>query len=252
MKILTVNDDGVHAEGNIFLREKLAEKNEVLTVAPHQERSSCGHAITLGEPVRLNQLDDKTYSCTGYPADCVLVALGNFYADQRPDLVISGINIGANLGQDRFYSGTIAAAREASFRDIPSIAVSLVLNSNDHIKHFETAAHYVSELVAKGIHKYIPKMCVLNINVPNVSVNHVKGSCLTTTGYQKYSEEIIKRTDGRGRTYFWVGGTYDGHEDIPGSDCNAVSDGYIAVTLQELSGRDVDLTNVLEEIKAII
>ena len=252
MRILTVNDDGVQAQGNIFLREKLAENSNVLTVAPHQERSSCGHAITLGEPVRVNKVNENTYSCTGFPADCVLVALGNFYQQEKPDLVVSGINIGANLGQDRFYSGTIAAAREAAFRGLPSIAISLVLNSNDHMNHFETAANYVSKLVERGVHKLIPPMTVLNINVPNMSENHLKGSVITTTGYQKYSEEIIKRTDGRGRSYFWVGGTYEGHEDIPGSDCNAVSDGYIAVGLQELSGRSLDLTKNLEELKTII
>lgn len=252
MKILTSNDDGVSAQGNIFLREKLAQSYEVLTVAPNQERSSCGHAITLGEPIRLNDVDENVFSCTGFPADCVLVALGNFYKDQRPDLMVSGINIGANLGQDRFYSGTIAAAREASFRSIPSIAVSLVLNQNDHLKHFETAAHFVNELVAKGIHKYIPPMTLLNINVPNISVNQVKGMKITTTGYQKYSEEIIKRTDGRGRTYFWVGGTYEGHEDIPGSDCNAVSEGYVALTLQELTGRVADIENCEKEIASLL
>lgn len=252
MRILTSNDDGVSAQGNIFLREKLAQSHDVLTVAPNQERSSCGHAITLGEPVRLNKVDETTYSCSGFPADCVLVGLGNFYQDQRPDLMVSGINIGANLGQDRFYSGTIAAAREATFRGIPSIAISLVLNSNDHLKHFETAAHYVNELIDKGIQKLIPPMCLLNINVPNISIKQVKGLKLTTTGYQKYSEEIIKRTDGRGRTYFWVGGTYEGHEDIPGSDCNAVSEGYIALTIQELSGRVNNIDSIETEINSLL
>lgn len=252
MKILTSNDDGVNASGNVFLREKLGESFDVLTVAPNQERSSCGHAITLGEPVRVSKLKENLYSCSGYPADCVLVALGNFYKGNKPDLVVSGINIGANLGQDRFYSGTIAAAREASFREVPSIAISLVLNSNDHIQHFEVAANYVHHLVSNDIHKIIPEMSVLNINVPNLSNDKIKGYKLTTTGYQKYSEEIIERTDGRGKTYFWVGGTYEGHKDIPGSDCNAVAEGYISLNLQDLDGKEIIDKNILSNLKEII
>jgi len=252
MRILTSNDDGVEASGNIFLREKLAIDHEVITVAPNQERSSCGHAITLGEPVRMNKLKDNVYSCSGFPADCVLIGLGSFYEDQKPELVVSGINIGANLGQDRFYSGTIAAAREASFRGVKSIAVSLVINHHKDIAHFETAANYVSKLISNGVSEYIPPMSVLNINVPNLKAEEIKGYELTTTGYQKYSEEIIKRTDGRGKSYYWVGGTYQGHEDIIGSDCNAVFEGRIAVTLQDLSGRDIIENSVLEKLKTII
>jgi 5'-nucleotidase len=140
----------------------------------------------------------------------VLVALGHFYEEERPDIVVSGINIGANLGQDRFYSGTIAAAREAAFRGLPAIAVSLVLHRPKDMMHFETAANYVAGLIKKGIAEFIPPLTLLNINVPNLPPEEIKGASLTTTGYQKYSEEIIKRTDGRGKSYFWVGGTYQG------------------------------------------
>ena len=252
MRILTSNDDGVHANGNVFLRETLAQKNKVLTVAPNQERSSCGHGITLGDPVRIHKLEDNVYSCTGYPADCVLVAVGHFYQEQKPDLVVSGINIGANLGQDRYYSGTIAAAREGAFRGIPAIAISLVLHRPKDMQHFETAANYVSELIEKRITELIPPMTLLNINVPNLPPEEIKGVELTSTGYQKYSEEIIKRSDGRGKSYFWVGGTYQGYEDIPGSDCNAVYEGKIAVTLQDLSGRDELNSEAREKIKSLL
>ena len=252
MKILTSNDDGVRAKGNIILRETLAKENEVVTIAPNRERSSCGHGITLGEPIRLNQLEENIYSCSGFPADCVLVGLGHLLKDSGPELVVSGINVGANLGQDRFYSGTVAAAREAAFRGVPAIAASLVIKNFKDEQHFDVAANYINKLVSNGIHKHIPEMSVLNINVPNLPQNLIKGVRISTSGYQIYSEEVVERQDIRGKAYYWVGGIYKGHQDIPGSDCNNVADGYISVQLQNLWGRDIEVSDIIDGLKSCV
>jgi len=234
MKILISNDDGATAQGIKFLNTELLKKHETIVVAPSKDRSGCSHGITLGEPIRVNKISANVYDCTGYPADCVLIGLGKFYKDQKPDLLVSGINHGANLGQDRFYSGTIAAAREAAFRGIPSIAISLVTKSIKDLEHFEVAANFITKLIDLGIKDLIPQFSVLNINVPNLPAEEITGVEYATSGFQLYSEEIIEREDGRGRKYYWVGGTYQGHSDIEGSDCNTTSSGKISIDLQSL------------------
>lgn len=240
MKILLSNDDGFHALGINTLFDTLEQSHSVTMVAPNQERSSCGHGITLGEPIRIIQHHERVFACSGYPADCVLIGLGHLFSDQKPEVIVSGINHGANLGQDRFYSGTMAAAREAAFRGIPSIAVSLVTKSGDNDEHFKPVANFVKKCLDAGIVKYIPAMCMININAPNIPEENISGIKLTKVGFQKYSEEVVERVDTRGRNYYWVGGTYEGHENIPGSDCNAVSEGFISVNLQSLT--EVDQT----------
>jgi 5'-nucleotidase len=240
MKILVSNDDGYHALGVNTLFEELDISHDVIMVAPHQERSSCGHGITLGEPIRIVQHHERVYACSGFPADCILVGIGHLYPEQKPDLIISGINHGANLGQDRYYSGTMAAAREGSFRGVPSIAVSLVTASGDEDEHFTTAAKFVKKLVDAGVKDYIPEYHLLNINVPNLSEEKIAGVKLTEVGFQLYSEEVIERVDTRGRNYYWVGGTFKGHQSIAGSDCNAVAGGFISVNLQSLMAQAVE------------
>lgn len=236
MKILISNDDGVHADGINYLMKALSRKHDVIMVAPERERSSCGHGLTLGEPVRVREVEDRIYSCSGTPADCILFALDIHYKDKRPDLIISGINHGANLGQDRFYSGTVAAAREGVFRGVPSIATSLAFKNKHETKHFEDAANYLAKLVDKNIQECIPFMHLLNINIPNIPAEEIVTTVITTPGYQIYSEEVIERTDHRGESYYWLGGTYQGHKDIPDSDCNAVAAKKISVTLEDLTG----------------
>ncbi len=249
MKVLISNDDGIGASGIQFLKEELEKTHHVTTIAPNTERSSCGHGITLGEPLRVKQISPNTYSCTGYPADCILIGLGHILKDDRPDIVVSGINHGANLGQDRFYSGTIAAAREATFRNIPAIAVSLVTINPKDIKHFDVASEFIARLLALNIHDIIPSMALINVNVPNLPWSKISGVKYTTPGIQKYTEEVIERVDGRGGQYYWVGGTYEGYEDIDGSDCVEVGNGYITVDLQDLSGKEIDDKKTIEVFK---
>lgn len=237
MKILISNDDGVRAQGINVLSEELKNGNETIIIAPNKERSSCGHGITLGEPIRVNELENGVFECSGFPADCVLVGIGQILKDSKPDLIVSGINHGANLGQDRFYSGTIAAAREGAFRGIPSIAVSLVTKGIKDIEHFEVAAKFVKKLIDAGIDKLIPEMCVLNINVPNVPPEEIAGIKTTFAGFQEYSEEVIERIDTRGKKYYWVGGTFRGHKELDGSDGTAVDKNFISLNLQDLGGK---------------
>ncbi len=248
MKILISNDDGVNAIGIDFLNNELKKSHETLIIAPHKERSSCGHGISLGEPLRVKKIKENIYQCSGYPADCILVGVGHLCKQDKPDLVVSGINHGANLGQDRYYSGTIAAAREAAFRGIPSIAVSLVTQNIKDVEHFEVAAKFVKRLVDKNIHQIIPAQSLLNINVPNVSEEKIAGAMITFAGFQEYSEEVVQRNDTRGEKYYWVGGTYSGHKDIEGSDGNAVSQNYISINLQDLSGKTITNLKPLESL----
>lgn len=249
MNILISNDDGIDAAGIEFLKRALEKKHNVTVIAPDKERSSCGHGLTLGEPIRVKKRNENSYACSGFPADCILIGLGHILKDNRPDLVISGINHGANLGQDRYYSGTIAAAREATFRGVPAIAVSLVTKTWKDVEHFDVAAEYVCKLVDQGIHEMIPEMSLLNVNVPNVEMADIAGVKYTLPGYQNYSEEVIERVDGRGKTYFWVGGTYKGWEDIENTDCKAVSQKYVSVNLQCLQGKEVQNVQQLEALK---
>jgi 5'-nucleotidase len=245
MKVLLTNDDGYQALGINTLYQFFPEAT---IIAPDQERSSCGHGISLATPIRLTQQHEKVFSCSGLPADCVLIGVGHL---AKPELVISGINHGANLGQDRYYSGTMAAAREAAFRGIPSISVSLVTKPDDREQYFETAARFVRRLVDKGISDFIPPMHLLNINVPNRTEESIAGVKLTKVGFQRYSEEVIERVDARGKNYYWIGGNYQGHQDISGSDCNAVADGFISLDLQALNQaeqRQDDLSDFLDSL----
>jgi 5'-nucleotidase len=174
----------------------------------------------------------------------------------RPDVVISGINRGANLGQDLYYSGTVAAAREATFHHVPAISVSLVFNSalEDHL--YKTAAKVIRMCLEEGVHQHIPAMTLLNINVPNVELSKIKGFKLTEIGFRCYTEEIHARIDVRNRDYFWIAGLYEGFAENPESDCQAVHDGYVSITPHALVDRASkeysELLGAIERLNATI
>lgn len=245
MNILISNDDGYLAKGINSLNESLMSIAQTTIIAPDKERSSCGHGISLGEPVRLKKIEENIFACSGLPADCILVGIGSMFKDDKPDLVVSGINHGANLGQDRYYSGTIAAAREAAFRGIRSISVSLVNNNYKEVEFFASAASFVKECIHNNIYKKIPEMCVLNINYPNVAMENIAGIKFTFAGFQNYTEEIIQRVDSRGKEYYWIGGTHTGFTSVKGSDCNAISENFITLDLQNYSWKELE-TSVLD------
>lgn len=244
LNILISNDDGVYAPGINILFEVLSEIANVVMVAPLEERSTTGHTLTLDHPLRLVEIKDRVYGCSGYPADCALMGIGSVLKNTNIDLFISGINRGANLGQDIYYSGTVAAAREATFHNIPSIAVSSAMDfmSNHPPKdeYFYTAARFIKKLVLANVHKKIEPMTLLNVNVPDILEEQIKGVEVTTLGFRRYSESIQKRSDFRNREYYWIGGNYQGHDESKGSDCSVVDAEKISLSSLNLLEKSAD------------
>ncbi len=228
--ILVSNDDGVDAAGNIALREALSAIADVITVAPKAEQSAKSHALTLHHPLRHYRIAENVHAIDGTPADCVYVAL--FRKDllpRKPDLVVSGINHGANLGCDVYYSGTVAAAREAALRGVPSIAFSMV----GGVKPLEAAAECAAAITAQYLEalKSLPKgqTSLLNVNFPPAAP--FAGIVSTVIGARLYDEGVAVRDDPRGREYYWIGGPGGvRHDFVEGSDTAAVDDGFVSVT----------------------
>ncbi len=251
MKILLVNDDGVDADGIRQLQNDLKDLAEITVVAPHVQRSSTGHAINLDSPIQIKKLADRTFSCDGYPADCALWALAHLLKNDPPDLVISGINDGGNLGQDVFYSGTVAGAREATFHGYPSIAISVTSefgNTGNEEKYacFRTAAQIMRELIVGDLHRKLPQLACLNVNVPNVAIDKIKGVCYTVPGFRNYSKEVASYDGPRGKSYYWPAGKLQGFKDLDESvlsDCAAIEDNCVSISvlgLESLSQSCVD------------
>jgi len=252
MRILLANDDGVHAPGIRSLYKELSPSFETFVIAPLEERSTTGHSLSLDKPLRLEKLEHNIYGCSGFPGDCVLMGLGHVLKDQRPDVVVSGINRGANLGQDLYYSGTLAAAREAVFHNVPAIGVSLVFNSVLEDHRYDVAATFIKWCLEAELYKKCPPMTLININVPNIPLDEIKGCKLTEIGFRRYSEEIHARMDARDREYFWIAGIYQGFTENPKSDSQAVKDGYIAITPHALiDGCDKNYSELSECIERL-
>ncbi len=239
MNILLVNDDGVYAPGILNLFHHLKNEHRVVILAPQTERSATGHTMTLDHPLRLAIVDQDIYSLSGFPADCTLLGLTHLQKDLdiKFDLVISGINRGANLGQDIFYSGTVAAAREASFRGVKSIAVSSCMDfhsSKNNENYYDSASILIKKILQLDVHTLIPDFSVMNVNVPWCSVNEINGAKLCKLGFRNYSEEVLLRQDFRGRDYFWIGGAYLGHQNQEGTDCQAIDEKYASISILKL------------------
>lgn len=223
--LLVSNDDGVDAPGNIALREALATFADVYTVAPQTEQSAKSHSITLHHPLRFHEVEPRVWAVDGTPADCVYVAF--FLKDllpRAPDLVVSGINHGPNLGNDVHYSGTVAAAREGALRGVPSIALSSC--SSD----MEGAAQYAKRFCKQLLRATRPtgQAVLLNVNFPPVPP---KGVRATRLGFRLYADEVEMRDDPRGRHYLWIGGPGGAtNEPVQGADTEALDEGYISVT----------------------
>ncbi len=235
MKVLLANDDGVNAPGIRTLYKQLNGKFKTTVVAPLEERSTTGHSLSLDKPLRLEKLEDNIYGCSGFPADCALMGLGHVMKNDRPDVLVSGINRGANLGQDLYYSGTIGAAREATFHGVQGIAVSLVLENLQTTHHYESASQVIEWLLEYGAHKALPPLTVLNINVPNLPLNEIRGAAFGNVGFRHYSEEIHERKDSRDRSYYWIAGIYKGHQGHSSpTDSEIIAEKKVAITAQPL------------------
>ncbi|MBC7539384.1 MAG: 5'/3'-nucleotidase SurE [Bacteriovorax sp.] len=257
MNILITNDDGVHAPGIKILKETLSSIANVVVVAPMQERSTTGHTLTLDHTLRLIEIEENVYGCDGFPADCSLMGIAHIFKNknQKVDLVISGINRGANLGQDIFYSGTVAAAREAVFHKIPAIAVSSCMDFRITEKNdlfYYTASNFIKTLVQSNISQFIPPMTVMNINVPWKEETTVRGVKVTKVGFRNYSEDIDERVDFRGRNYYWIGGVYKGYENLMDSDCQAIEDDLISVSPIKLMDYGIPLEDLIGQTKTFL
>ena len=227
MKILVSNDDGYLATGINVLTEALAEVADVVVVAPDRNRSAASNSLTVHSPLRVQRVAEKRYSVDGTPSDCVHLALTGFL-DHEPDLVVSGINHGANLGDDVIYSGTVAAAMEGRFLGLPAIAVSLA--GEGRLRHFDTAARVVTGMVQKLERASLAKDVTLNVNVPDVPYDELTGIRSTRLGFRHKSEPIIKNKDPHGRTIYWVGPSGRGADAGDGTDFHAIEAGAVAVT----------------------
>ncbi len=226
MKILVSNDDGYMARGIVTLAEALAEIAEVILMAPDRNHSGASNSLTLHSPLRVRQVEENRYFVNGTPSDCVHLALSGYLPDD-PDIVVSGVNHGANLGDDVIYSGTVAAAMEGRFLGLPAIAVSLV---GQHGKHFDTAARVACDLVKRLQSDPLPGDIILNVNVPDLPFDELAGVEVTRLGFRHRSEPLIEEKDPRGRTIYWIGPAGPGQDAGPGTDFEAVERGAVAVT----------------------
>lgn len=226
MKILVSNDDGVTAPGIRALSEVLSAVAEVLTVAPDRNCSGASNSLTLTNPLRINKLDNGYISVNGTPTDCVHLAIRELY-EGEPDMVVSGINAGANMGDDTLYSGTVAAAMEGRFLGLPAVAVSLV---GRELTHYDSAAAYAVKIIM-GLKKHpIASDQILNINVPDLPLDEIKGIRVTRLGARHKAEGMVRARDPHGREVFWLGPPgieLDVGED---TDFYAVSQGYVSIT----------------------
>ncbi len=235
MNILLSNDDGFHAHGIQVLAKTLREAGHKVTiVAPDRNRSAASSCLTLVDPLRVHQFETGDYAIiAGTPADCVHLAL-NGLLDEPFELVVSGINHGANLGDDVIYSGTVAAALEGRHLPLPSIAVSLVGHKGANYLvgqcHFETAAQVVLDLLPKVVTDKIPANQVLNVNVPNVPYTELKGMMVTRLGDRSPAAEIIKQQDPRGSNVYWIGASGKPTDESEGTDFYAINHNYVSVT----------------------
>ena len=234
MKILVCNDDGVFAPGLRALVHVLSEIAEVFVVAPDRNRSGASNSLTLTRPVRMKTLENNFISVEGTPTDCVHLALTGIL-EKQPDLVVSGVNEGANLGDDILYSGTVAAAMEGRYLGLSAIAGSLV---GENFINYTVAAQVAKNLVLKLKEEPLPLQTILNVNVPDLKASELKGFEITRLGTRHSAEPTIKSKDPRGRPIYWVGPPGPEEDAGPGTDFCAVRHGYVSITPLQ-----IDLTN---------
>ena len=234
MRILVSNDDGYTADGLICLAKTLTKLAEVFVVAPERNRSGASNSLTLDRPLRITRMDNGFIKVDGTPTDCVHMAITGLL-DDEPDMVFAGINHGANLGDDVLYSGTVAAATEGRFLGLPAIAISL---ASPESKYLDTAAQVAESLLYKIKKEPLPADTILNVNVPDVHVDKLRGYQSTRLGQRHKAEPVFKTVDPRGREIYWVGPAGPEQDAGPGTDFYAVRSNYVSVTPLQ-----VDLTH---------
>lgn len=240
-RILITNDDGIHSEGIAALEEAMRPLGDVYVVAPESEMSGASHSLTLARPLRIRQIDRRHWTVDGTPTDCVTFAVNRILsADERPTICVSGINHGANLGDDATYSGTVAGAMEATILGVPGLAFSLVTSRNPD---FAESARVAYEVTRKALKEGLPEWTLLNVNVPKGTP---KGICITRQGFKEARPVISEHIDPRGKPYYWIGEVRNGFRAEGGTDFEAIDEGYVSVTPMR-----TDLTNynALEALK---
>lgn len=248
MRILLTNDDGIFAPGIHALLPVLSQLGEVSIVAPDRERSATGHGITVHHPLRVEHYcipnsQICAWMVDGTPADCVKIAI-QALLPVKPDLVVSGINAGSNLGTDVLYSGTVSAAVEGAILGLPAVAVSL----NQHVKpDFSYAASVTKTIIQKMLQKGLPPNTLLNINVPAGTAGDMRGIAITKLGNRQYENTFERREDPRGRVYYWMGGNVVNVENDPDSDVAAIEKGYVSVSPVHFDLTSYDIMHTLEK-----
>jgi len=226
MKILLSNDDGYQAPGLKVLAEALSPLAEITVVAPERNRSGASNSLTLEFPIRAEQAENGFIRVDGTPTDCVHLAITGLL-DEEPDMVIAGINAGANMGDDVLYSGTVAAATEGRFLGLPAIALSM----NDHApQHYATGGRVAAELVEQLQRQPLAADTILNVNIPDLPYADLKGYRVTRLGHRHKAEPVVKSTDPRGRVIYWVGPAGAEQDAGPGTDFHALREGFVSVT----------------------
>ncbi len=234
MKILLSNDDGYRAPGLEMMAQSLADIADIIVVAPELDRSGASNSLTLTNPVRAHTEPNGFIRVDGTPTDCVHLAITGLL-DEEPDMVIAGINSGANMGDDVLYSGTVAAATEGRFLGLPAIAISM---NSSNPNHYATGARVIREMVLQLQQRPLSADTILNINVPDLPYEQIRGYQSTRLGHRHKAEPVVKGNDPRGNTIYWVGPAGAEQDAGPGTDFHAVREGYVSV-----SPLQVDLTN---------
>ena len=227
MHFLISNDDGIDAKGIQVLARRMQRIGRVTIVAPDQNRSGASNSLTLDSPIRIREIGERCFRVSGTPSDCVHIALTGLL-EKDPDIVVSGINAGANLGDDVIYSGTVAAAMEGRFLGLPAIAVSLVFNERP--EHYVSAAEAVAVIVERLRMDPLPADTILNMNVPDLPWERIRGFEVTRLGHRHRAEPVIRMTDPRGTPMYWIGPAGPGQDAGAGTDFDAVRRGYISIT----------------------
>lgn len=247
MRILLSNDDGIEAAGLEALERAAATLGEVWVVAPATEQSAKSHSFTMYEPLRVLEFGPRRFAVTGTPADAVYLAVHGLLP-VLPDLVISGINRGSNLGTDVLYSGTVAAAREAAANDLSAIAVSLHLPEGSKVLHWETAMHVAVKVARAVAERPLGAGQVLNVNVPNVPLAELKGLRVAPLARRRYAPMVKESLDPRGKRYYWIGGPHDRFDGEPEADGPLCLAGYATLTPMSL---DMTAHDALPAVRAL-
>jgi len=245
-RILVTNDDGIFSEGIERLAAALADVGEVFTVAPDQERSAAGHSLTLHHPLRAKLVGERRWSVDGTPTDCVNWGALHLLKDRKPQLLVSGINVGLNLGDDVTYSGTVSAAFEGTLIGIPSVAISQEIETGFT---FDAAAAFARRLAERLLGHGLPAGTLVNVNVP---AGETRGVRVARLGKRRYGELVVEKADPRGRPYYWIGSTIPVGEPEEGTDITAIAEKYISMTPLHLDLTAYQAMSDLEGIAAAL